>query len=54
MCKSVGNKHGRSQDFSKGGSHSVKQRVLAFSQPEYCKFAMSLVVISSHKEKKGW
>ena len=23
--------HGRSQDFSKGGSHSVKQRVLAFS-----------------------
>ena len=29
--------HGRSQDFSKGGSHSVKQRVLAFSQPEYCR-----------------
>ena len=29
--------HGRSQDFSKGGSHCVKQRVLAFSQPEYCR-----------------
>ena len=33
-------RHGRSQDFSKGGgggSHCVKQRVLAFSQPEYCR-----------------
>ena len=29
--------HGHSQDFSKGGSHCVKQRVLAFSQPEYCR-----------------
>ena len=33
--------HGRSQDFSKGGgeggSHCVKQRVLAFSQSEYCR-----------------
>ena len=29
--------HGRSQYFSKGGSHCVKQRVLAFSQPEYCR-----------------
>ena len=33
--------HGRSQDFSKGGggggSHFVKQSVLAFSQPEYCR-----------------
>ena len=29
--------HGRSQDFSKGGSHSVKQRVLTFSQPKYCR-----------------
>ena len=32
--------HGRSQDFSKGGGgglHCVKQRVLAFSQPEYCR-----------------
>ena len=31
---------GRSQDFSKGGgggSHCVKQRVLAFLQPEYCR-----------------
>ena len=27
----------RSQDFSKGGSHSVKQSVLAFLQPVYCR-----------------
>ena len=31
------NNHGHSQDFLKGGSHFVKQRVLAFSQPEYCR-----------------
>ena len=29
--------HERSQDFSKGESHCVKQRVLAFSQPDYCR-----------------
>ena len=42
--------HGRSQDFSKGGSHCVKQRVLAFSQPEYCRlFALK----KAYKEGGG-
>ena len=40
-CYNSSRTHGRSQDFSKGGgggvggSHCVKQRVLALSQPEY-------------------